>query len=83
MGVYRRATLSRLAGPGRLPGGGSIWAKSSKAQAGNSRLRHRNLDIPPRNDGNRERVMGDSDPSLTNCLSDGAFLMDHSETEES
>lgn len=28
-----------------------------------------------------EELWVNSDPSLTNCLSDGAFLVDHSETE--
>lgn len=29
-----------------------------------------------------EELWVNSDPSLINCLSDGAFLVDHSETEE-
>ena len=51
MGVYRKASLSRFARPGRLPGGGDTCDEPSKAQIGNDRLRHVHLDMPLKNTG--------------------------------
>lgn len=59
VGMYRRPTLSRFGGPGRLPGGGNTCDEPSKAQTGNGRLRNMSLGMPPENNGNRDRIMGE------------------------
>lgn len=64
LGIYKKATLSRLVRPGRLPGGGDTCL----LQTGNDRLRHVNLDMPYKNIGNRKELWVNSDQSLTDYL---------------
>lgn len=55
VGCIRRATSSRLARPGRLPGGENSCDGSAEDPSGNGR--HVNLDMPCENTGNMGRIV--------------------------